>query len=442
MKIVGLKIEKGRVAVSVIDKGLRQTELRDTFSLSFQTDTELVDILREKARDWTSARIVSSIPGGQFTQRVVTFPFNDRKRIERALPFELEDSIPFSLEDVEIDHLALDRADTEDKKKETAVIGIMAPKTVLRRHLDLLASAGLDPQYVVPSYLGLAAVAKMIPVEGVVILVDGSDICLKDGALVKACRSYSGLQATGGIRHVLKALEAEQGVQIEKAYLLSENDGLGAALSEAGLAVELFSPEFRGKKAEDPVSLGLALNEQVNFRKGAFAYRLADIGARKRRNSLIVAGAIAAIFAAANLGVKYYLIQSRYSKLDREIVEIYRQTFPNAKSIADPVRQLRTGLDDARKKFGALGTASSALDAIKAVNDGIPPEVRVSFQEFLLEGDQLKLAGEAGSFESIDKIKAALQKVETLADVQVLDTRMGVDNKVKFRLDMKLKQAI
>jgi type II secretory pathway component PulL len=173
-----------------------------------------------------------------------------------------------------------------------------------------------------------------------------------------------------------------------------------------------------------------------------FAYHLADEGGRKRRNTLIIAGAVALVFFAVNIGVKYYVVQSSYSKLDREIKEIYRQTFPNAKDAADPLRQLRTSLDDARKKFGVLGSGTSALDVMKAVTEGIPKEVRVSFQEFNLEGDRLKLQGEAASFESIDKMKFELQKAAPFSDVAVLDTRMGVDNKVKFRFEMKLKQTL
>jgi type II secretion system protein L len=443
VKIVGLKIEKGRVAVSVVEKGLRHTELKESFVLPFTTDVELADILREKARGWSGARIVSSIPGNQFSQRTVSFPFGDRKRVEKALPFELEDSLPFSLDEVVLDHIVPDRAEAgAGKKTETAVVGIMLSKSVLRPHLDLLASAGVDPQVVVPSYIGLLCVAKMIPVEGIAVLVDGSDLCIREGNAVKACRSFSASQTTGSIRHTLKALEIEHAIQIERAVLLSENNSLRDELTELGLSVEQVTPDFGGKKAEDAVSLGLALCEQVNFRKGEFAYRAADVGMRKQRRTLIIAGAAAALLAAVNIGVKYYLIQSSYNKLDSEIREVYRQAVPGAKTVADPVRQLRTGLDDAKKKFGVLGSGSSALDAMKAVTEGVPKEVRVSFQEFLLEGDRLKLAGEAASFESVDKIKTELAKAESFAEVAVLDTRMGVDNKVKFRFEIKLKQTM
>jgi type II secretory pathway component PulL len=163
---------------------------------------------------------------------------------------------------------------------------------------------------------------------------------------------------------------------------------------------------------------------------------------RRRRRTLIVAGAAAGLLALANIGVKFYLTQSSYGKLDSEIKELYRQTLPDSKLVGDPVEQLRRNLDEAKKKFGVLGSGSSALDVMKAVTEGIPKEVRVSFQEFLLEGDRLKLQGEASSFESVDKMKAELQKATPFAEVLVQDTRMGVDNKVKFRFDIKLKQTM
>ena len=442
MKIVGLTIEKGQVAAAVVDKGMRQAELKDSFSRAFATEAELVEILKEKAADWAGARIVASIPGRRFSQRTVRFPFADRKRVEKALPFEIEDSLPFSLDDVELDHLVLDQEEKSgDKKKEFSILGFVLPKTILRQHLELLASAGVDPQVLAPSSLGLYQVSKMIPVEGTAVLIHGSDLCIKSGNSITACRSFIGIHPTGAIRHTLKAIELESNAPVEKAYLFSTNDSLSAELAELGIAVEQVTPEFGGKKAVDPVSLGLALSDQINFRKNEFSYRLADAGAGKRRRTLIIAGILAALFAIANVGVKYYLVQASYGKLDRDIREVYRQAVPDAKVVADPVRQLRTKLEEAQKKFGVLGTGTSALEVMKAVTEGVPKEVRVTFQEFNLEGDRLKLQGEAASFESVDKMKAELQKSPLLPEVSVLDTRMGVDNKVKFRFEIKIKQA-
>ncbi len=442
--MVGLKIEKGLVAASIVQKGFRQNELTGSFSQPFATDAELVEILKDKSREWAGAKIVSSIPGHLFSQRLVHFPFADRKRVDKALPFELEDGLPFPLDDIVIDHLVLDggqSAKGAKASKEAAVLALMLPKTVLKQHLDLLASAGIDPQFIVPSYAGLYSLSEMMKSEGCTLLTCGKDLCLRSNGAVKALRSFSGLGPTAGLRHTVQSLETEQKERVEKASLLCADDGTQGELTALGIVVEQIAPELGGKKAVDPVTLGLALSEQVNFRKGEFSYRLADEGAHRRKRTLIIAGAAAAILFAANLGVKYYLIQSSYGKLDQEIRAIYHQAVPDAKNAADPVRMLKSSLDEARNKYGVLGTGTSALDVMKAVTDGIPKEVRVAFQEFNLEGDRLKLQGEAASFESVDKIKAELLKSELFSEVTVLDTRMGADNKVKFRLDIKMKQA-
>lgn len=444
MRIVGLKIEKGRVAAAVVDKGFRRTELVDSFVQSFTTDAELVEILKEKSSSWVGARIVSSIPGAEFSQRVLHFPFADRKRLEKALPFELEDSVPFPLEDMVLEHLVLQDGKPEKgsgERKETPVLGMMISKTLLRRHLDLLAGAGVDPQVIVPSYAGLYAVAKMMKVEGCSLLMSGADLCLKSGETVKGVRSVSGSAPSGGLRHVLQALETEHGERAEKVIILSADDGTREAAAALSIPAEDVAPELGGKKAADPVSLGLALSEDVNFRKGEFTFRLADLGTRKMRRMVIAAGIAAGALFAANLGVKWHIVQSGYGRIDQEIKEIYRQTFPEARTVADPVRQMRMNLDDAAKKLGVLGTGTSVLDVMKAVTEGIPKEVRVSFTEFNLDGERLKLQGEASSFESVDKVKAELQKAPVFAEVIVQDTRMGVDNKVKFRMEIRLKQA-
>ena len=442
MKIVGLKIEKGLVAASVVQKDFRRTELVDSFTQPFATDAELVDILKERSKDWAGAKIVSSIPGRLFSQRVLTLPFADRKRIEKALPFEVEDIVPFDLGDVVLDHLVLGSTTAAKKETETQVLCMMLPTTVLRQHLDLLASAGIDPQVIVPSYAGLSAVANMMPKDAGTLLLSGPDMCFRHDGVVKALRSFSGGQSTGGLRHVLRAIETEYQEKVDKATLLIDDDASRAVMIEAGVAVDLVLPEINGKKAEDPTSLGIALLDGVNFRTGDFAYKLADEGTRRKRRMLIIAGAVAALLFTVNIVVKFYIVQSGYGKLDAEIKEIYRQTFPDGKPAADPVRQMRDKINESKKLFGALGSGSSALDVMKTVTDGIPKEVRVSFTEFILEGDRLKLQGEASSFESVDKIKAELQKSPLFTIVTVQDTRMGVDNKVKFRFEMKLKQGM
>lgn len=440
MKIIGLNIEKNRFSYAVVQKRFGKTELVDSFQSSFESEDDLRAALMEKAAAWKGARIVSTIPGAAFTQRLVTFPFGDRKRIEKAVPFELEDQIPFDLDDIVIDHIVLGPREA-DNPAENKVLCMAVQKTALKQHLDFLSGFGIDPYAVIPSYAALAAVAKMLPHDGVVLAAGRGDVCLAVDGTAISLRSFND-SATAGIRHVLQAIETEHKVRVEKAVLLNAPESTAAALADVGIASEAIQPALGGVKAADPVSLGAALGGEVNFRKGEFAFRAADEGARRRRRTIFAAASVAAVLLAANISVKYFIVRSGYGKLDREIKEIYRQTFPDARPPGDPVREMRDRLFDAKKKFGALGSGMSALDIMKTVTDGIPKEVRVAFTDFLLEGDRLRLQGEALSFESVDRIKSELGKSPLFADVAVQDTRMGVDNKVKFRVEIRLKQAM
>ena len=439
MRIVGLNMDAGRLGVTVVQRKFGKTELLDSFLRTYDTDADLAAILREKAAAWSGARIVSAIPGRYFTQRTLLFPFADRKRIEKAVPFEFEDLVPFDLDDVVLDHLVLESG--PDKEPGARVLCLALPKAVLRQHLDLLLESGIEPQVVVPSFAGLAAVAKLLPADGTALLLNGRDACLMAGGTLRAVRSVTA-SSSGGIRQVLQALETELKERIERAMLLGADDATRALLADAGVAAEQVEPELGAKKVPDAGSLGAALVTGVNFRKGEFAFRVADEGARRRRRTLMIAAAAAAILFSVNIGVKMSIVRSGYNRLDGEIRDIYRQTFPDSRQLGDPVRQMRDKLAEAKRMFGALGTSGSALDVMKTVTDGIPKEIRMNFTEFLLEGDRLRLQGEAPSFEAVDRIKAELAKSPLFADVTVQDTRMGVDNKVKFRFEIKLQQAM
>ncbi len=440
MKVVGLNIDAGRLGVTVLQRTFGRTELLESFALTYGSDEELAELLREKAGEWAGAQIVSAVPGGSFTQRTFSLPFSDRKRIEKALPFELEEVVPFEIGDVVIDHVMLEGGG-KGKEQGSRVLCLALPKTALRSHLDLLASAGVEPQAVVPSLAGLAAVVKMLPPDGAALFMLGGDACLLHEGVVRSLRTVNA-SSSGGLLHVLQAMETEGAERIERAALLAPDESMQAALAARGITVEQVTPGLGGKAAADVRSLGTALAAGMNFRKDEFAYRRADEGLRKKRRTVIVAGAIAAVLFAANVAVKSAIVETSYGKLDREIKDVYRKTFPEARATVDPVRAMRDKIDEAKRLYGALGSSTSALDVMKTVTEGVPKEVQVTFTDFLLEGDHLRLQGETSSFESVDKMKTDLAKSPLFSDVSVRDTRMGVNNKVKFRLEIKLKQAM
>ena len=96
--------------------------------------------------------VISAMPGELVAKRLLTLPFRDRRKLEQAVPFALEEHLPFSVEDAVVAYMPLLR-----DGKTSLVLAALVRKDDLRAHLDLLATAGLDPKSVTLSSLALSA---------------------------------------------------------------------------------------------------------------------------------------------------------------------------------------------------------------------------------------------------------------------------------------------
>jgi Tfp pilus assembly protein PilN len=69
----------------------------------------------------------------------------------------------------------------------------------------------------------------------------------------------------------------------------------------------------------------------------------------------------------------------------------------------------------------------------------MPPSVKIEVQDFVIEQGRLRLEAETDSFESVDKVKAALGQFEAFKDVTVSDAKVSADQaRVHFRMTMTL----
>ena len=59
---------------------------------------DLADLIRENA--FSLDQVTCALPGDRISLRRLEFPFRDRKRLNAAVPFEIESNIPFELDDV------------------------------------------------------------------------------------------------------------------------------------------------------------------------------------------------------------------------------------------------------------------------------------------------------------------------------------------------------
>ena len=87
--------------------------------------------------------ILSALPGDRVTWRTFFLPFRDTKKLAQTVPFELESSVPFGLDEVVVDYQILHR-----DRAGTTVLAALVQKEDLERHLELLQQSGADPKIV------------------------------------------------------------------------------------------------------------------------------------------------------------------------------------------------------------------------------------------------------------------------------------------------------
>jgi len=87
--------------------------------------------------------IVVSLPAHLISLRTLTLPFNDARKLEKVVPFEIEGLLPYPLDEVVVDYQVTDA--TEGK---TNLLVAAVPRGLVKNYLEQLSRAGIDPEAV------------------------------------------------------------------------------------------------------------------------------------------------------------------------------------------------------------------------------------------------------------------------------------------------------
>ncbi len=147
MKILGLDIGTYSVKVAEIDltsKGYVLTAFHEMpLSLDPQKDRKLetIEYLRQFSASYDSANTkwVMAVAQDRVSVHQKTFPFRERPKILKSLPFELEDEIPLDIDDV-----VFDAKVTEYAGQFADTLTVACPKDVVQDVLALAKDGGFE----------------------------------------------------------------------------------------------------------------------------------------------------------------------------------------------------------------------------------------------------------------------------------------------------------
>jgi type IV pilus assembly protein PilM len=199
-KIIGLDIGSYSIKAVEIINTFKSYEIANFYEkvipVRDDTDPDVVvpatmeQLFRENALD--ADRIITAMPGQYISSRILPFNFSDPRKIQAAIFSEVEDVVPFNLDEMIVDHQLLGSADTK-----TLALVVLTRKIFLKTFLEHLQRINIDPKLVDVdslSFYNLSPHLNLQPSE-VVGLVDigheKTSVCLVQGDVLRMFRSIN-----------------------------------------------------------------------------------------------------------------------------------------------------------------------------------------------------------------------------------------------------------
>ena len=421
---------------------------------------------------------VVNVPGHLVSNHIIDVPFSDRRRIERVLPIEVENYIPFDVEDVVMSYQIISSSD------EGAKLLVSLVKHVdMQSFLENLKLAGLNPTIIDigpnalvnalrlkddtdgrPSMLvhigeqqtDVALVNDGVPF-GVRILPVGAEHLTRNGQtnlrpLLQKLRQTV-QSARMEIGTAIELIETTGAISLDESF----NTSLADALQTEVRPFAPYDGEF--DKTIDPTDqvnalfskgLGLALRQtpfirdpQINLRQGPFAFRREGGFLKENMKKFVAMGVVLLVLVGYN-GVYAHLQNRQQAEQVREqIIKVFNQTFPGER-VVNPVEQFKMNMESVNKKYklvGYLGNGNlRAVDLLKQISEAMPPNVKIDIKKLDLTQDKLIFEGVTDNFKQVDSIEAALRQVDSFVKIKKDQTSRDANDRIKFKFIIGLTE--
>ncbi len=377
-------------------------------------------------------KVLVAIPPDEISMRILSIPFEDRKKIQDILPFELSGLLPHDVKEMIVDAIPIG-----DGKVITAAL----EKTRLKKYLEMLKEFGLDPYWLGSTIFSMGRLLNGANNGTAAFVGNESFMVVSDGEP----RFFKPLKEINELKIGLIYLESE-GIHIDKVYSVDENiRNLKSLLPQIDIKNVLLPwncpPDGAGLYALS-LHLQKKMEGAINFRKGEFEYTKESNAVKK---NLKFTGVIIIIIAGLLLGNIYL----KYKTLSNELIaakgalrEAYLELFPGETKVLDELYQLEA---KANKLKGELEIASGGISVLEIMKElskagGNNSNLRAKFNEINIAEGRMTVRGETDSFESANILKGRLIKENYFNDILLTDLKTKAGGGAAFSLSITLKK--
>ena len=481
-KILGLDIQNDAVSAILVGSGIKGTtlEAHDYVPISNKSDAEnglaaALEAITEKI-DVLGSLCVASFPANRIFYRNLKVPFKGKKKISRILPYELEPTLPLSVDDLIIDFDVIKRTEHTD---HTDIIAAAVEISDLQSYLDTLSMFHIDPEIVtVSGYPAALCINNMIDESKNWLLIDmahtKATMFVGTSGNIRLIRSFSiseddtpttSERFCTSVQQTLSAFEDTLGLNFQPDEILLTGYRLDTPFFENPLAKTLDAPTRRIDLIRDtdiikhyPAdqswiphkndgALALALmgiqgSNGLNFRKGPFAAKIFWEEHKKNLIKTSILAAVVVLLALSNIVLDSYLMNKKVSRLDSQIANLFTSTFPDIKKIVDPLQQMRTKMQEVRGNAllpGETRRGIQTIDILRDISRLVPKTVDVNLTRMVVVTDSVVISGNTDTYKSVDSIKNSLEQAEFLKKIVISSANIDKsDNRVQFKLKIDL----
>ena len=434
-----------------------------------------LEIITEKL-DAGGAAYVVSLPANQVSYRNIQLPFKEKRKIRQILPFELEPTLPFPVENLIIDFHPIKLPDAGD---HTDIITGGAEISMVKSYMDILRSFKIEPELItVSGYPAALCLAKFANIPENCLFADiDMDKCtvfVIISGQVCLIRSFPISSNAGRTESICADIERTL-VGFEEIFHLGMNfrpDEIhvtGYGLDNSGFEQDaernLDIPVRRTDLVRNTRAMiktgpttafktsvhldnayALALLEiegisGLNFRRGPFAPKKQWA---EHRGSFIKTGILMLLVLGAvflNMLIDSHSVERKLNRLESQIHTIFESALPGVKPVV-PLHQLRTAVDEMRKEAafpGETGKGIRAVDILNEISKRIPKEIDVVLTRFLIGLDHIEILGNTDTHNSVVDIKNRLEEAESFKEVTIITSSSDKrSNRIRFKLKVQL----
>ncbi len=236
MRILAFELGSRSVKAVELESRFRKFEVLDFHEVSLPLKvSDPIEIYREAISEIFAKlpshpdKVVVSLPAPNISMRFLSIPVKQRKKVEQMYRFELEDSLPFKLDETVIEH------EIYTLKDSSLVFTAIAPNRFIANYLEYLSKIGLDPDWLTFEGMGLINLfiasrrTEESQVPGPVLLLDlghnRTTLSIVNESRIEAFRSFN-----WGGSNIIKSLAITTGLPMEDA----ESEMQKVDLSQSG----------------------------------------------------------------------------------------------------------------------------------------------------------------------------------------------------------------